>query len=60
MEFSFIYRQGNKSAHLLAKHAVCIDFSVLVEENSYFLRQVLFHDISVAFQPQIKNSVFPL
>ena len=39
-------RQGNKPAHLLAKHAISIvDFMAWMEENPCFLEQALHHDV---------------
>ena len=53
VEFSHIYRQGNRPAHLLAKHGYGIaDLSVWVEESPYFLEQTLLHDVNVAFHSQ--------
>lgn len=50
VEFSHICRNGNKPAHVLAKHAKGIaDFSVWVEENTCFIEQALLHDIHVNF-----------
>ena len=50
VDFSHIRRQGNRPAHLLAKHALDItNFSVWVEENPYFIEQALNHDVLVAF-----------
>ena len=44
--FSHVYRNGNKPAHMLAKHAICIgDFVVWMDENPYFLEQALHHDV---------------
>ena len=38
MLFSHVCRNGNKPAHMLAKHAICIgDFVVWMEDNPYFL-----------------------
>ena len=35
--FSHVCRQGNRPAHILAKHAISIvDFMVWMEENSWF------------------------
>ena len=53
VEFSRICRQGNRPAHLLAKQACGIaDLSIWIEENSYFLEQVLLYDVNVAFHSQ--------
>lgn len=53
VEFSHICRQGNRPAHLLAKHACgIVDLSVWIEKNPYFLEQTLLHDINVAFHSQ--------
>ena len=50
VDFSHVRRQGNRLAHLLAKHALDIaNFSVWVEENPYFIEQALNHDVLVAF-----------
>ena len=44
--FSHVCRQGNRPAHILAKHAISIvDFMVWMEENPCFLEQALYHDI---------------
>ena len=44
--FSHVCRQGNKPAHLLAKHAISIvDFVVWMEKNPYFLEQALHQDV---------------
>ena len=46
VEFSHVRRQGNKPAHLLAKHAQSIvDFTTWIEENPYFIEQALIHDV---------------
>ena len=46
VSYSHMRRQGNRSAHLLAKHAKSIvAFSTLMEENPCFLEQALFHDV---------------
>ena len=38
VEFSHTHRQGNRSAHLLAKHAIgIVDFHAWMEENPYFI-----------------------
>ena len=47
VEFSHIRRQGNRSVHLLAKHAISIvDFIAWMEENPYFIELALHHDVS--------------
>ena len=44
--FSNVCRNGNKPAHILAKHAICIgDFMVWMEDNPCFLEQALHHDV---------------
>ena len=44
--FSHVRRQGNKPAHLLAKHVKgIVDFSTWLEENPCFLEQTLLHDV---------------
>ena len=46
VSYSHMRRQGNRSAHLLAKHAKgIVAFSTLMEENPCFLEQALHHDI---------------
>ena len=48
VDISHVGRQGNRPAHLLAKHALgIVDFSVWIEETPYFFEQALFHDINV-------------
>ena len=48
--FSYVCRQGNRHAHILAKHAISIvDFKVWIEENPYFLEQALHHDVTFSF-----------
>ena len=50
VDICHVCRQDNRPAHLLAKHALDIaDFFVWIEENSYFIKQGLLHDILVAF-----------
>ncbi|XP_075650221.1 uncharacterized protein LOC142620796 [Castanea sativa] len=50
VKFSHIGRQGNRPAHLLAKHAYGIaDFSVWIEEDHCFLEEALLHNVFVAF-----------
>ena len=47
IDFSHIRRQGNRPAHLLAKHASTLDdYMTWMEENPYFLEQALLHDVS--------------
>ena len=44
--FSHVRRQGNKPAHLLAKHARgIVDFTAWIQENPCFLEQALIHDV---------------
>lgn len=46
VEFSHVRRQGNRLAHILAKHALGInDFFVWIEESPCFLEQVLLNDV---------------
>ena len=53
MELSLVCRHGNRSAHLLAKHALGIaNFSAWIEENPYFIEQALLYDVYVTFQQQ--------
>ena len=48
--FSHVYRNGNRPAHILAKHAISIvDFKVWMEENPYFLEQALHRDVTFSF-----------
>ena len=48
--FNHVGRQGNRPAHLLAKHAYGIDdFSVWIEETPCFIEQALLHDVTIAF-----------
>ena len=50
IEFSHVRGQGNKLAHLLAKHVFKIaDFSAWIEENPYFIEQALIHDVTNSF-----------
>ena len=47
IEFLHIRRQGNRSAYLLAKHAISIvDFIGWMEENPYFIELTLHHDVA--------------
>ena len=49
VKFSHVRRQGNRLAHLLAKHAQSIsDFSSWIEENPCFIEQALIHNV-IAF-----------
>lgn len=51
VEFNHVGRQGNRPAHLLAKHACGIEyFSVWIEETPCFIEQALLHDVSLAFK----------
>ena len=51
VDFSHVGCRGNKPAYLLARHALDIaNFSVWVEEVSYFLEQALVQDVIVTFQ----------
>lgn len=46
VDFSHVCWQGNRPAHLLAKHALCTnDFSVWIEEIPCFLEQALLQDV---------------
>ena len=48
--FPHVCRQGNRPAHILAKHAISIvDFKVWMEENPYFLEQALHRDVTFSF-----------
>ena len=50
VEFSHVRRQGNRPAHLLAKHASDVaDFTAWIEENPCFLEQALIHDVLSSF-----------
>ena len=47
--FSHVRRQGNKPAHLLAKHARgIVDFIAWIQETPCFLEQALIHDVTVS------------
>ena len=47
VDFSHIRRQGNRPAHLLAKHALSIvDYIAWMEETPCFLVKALNHDVS--------------
>ena len=47
VEFSHVKRQGNRPAHVLAKHALGItDFIAWIEETPCFLEQALIHDVT--------------
>ena len=61
VDFSHIRRQGNKPAHLLAKHAKCIvDYVAWIEETPCFLMQALTHDVSISIWVIIKlQSSYP-
>ena len=46
MLFYHVYKNGNKSSYLLAKHVISIvDFVVWMEENPCFLEQDLHYDV---------------
>ena len=50
IEFSHVRRQGNKAAHLLAKHAIGVsDFIAWIEETPCFIEQALIHDLTNLF-----------
>ena len=50
VDFSHVGRNGNRLAHLLARHALGIaDLSVWVEEIHCFLEQALNQDVVVIF-----------
>ncbi|XP_050263199.1 uncharacterized protein LOC126707515 [Quercus robur] len=50
VDFAHVGRNGNKPAHLLARHALGIaDLSVWVEETPCFLEQALKQDVFVNF-----------
>ena len=47
VEFSHIKRQGNRSAHVFAKHALgIVDFIAWNEETPCFLEQALIRDVT--------------
>ena len=46
VEFSHVKKQGNRSTHVLAKHALGItNFIAWIEETPCFLEQALIHDV---------------
>ena len=48
VDFSHIRRQGNKPAHLLAKHTKgIVDFVAWLEKTPCFLMQALTHDVPI-------------
>ena len=48
--FSHACKNGNKPAHLLAKHVISIvDFVVWMEENHCFLEQALHHNVMYSY-----------
>uniref|UniRef100_A0A7N2ME92 RNase H type-1 domain-containing protein n=1 Tax=Quercus lobata TaxID=97700 RepID=A0A7N2ME92_QUELO len=50
IDFSHVKRQGNRLAHLLAKHALGIaDYLTWMEETPCFLEQALLHDVHFDF-----------
>ena len=47
VEFSHIWREGNRPAHLLAKYAKGIDdYCTWIEESPGFLKHALIHDVA--------------
>ena len=47
VQFSHVKTQGNRPAHMLAKHAFGIaDFIAWIEETPCFLEQALIHDVT--------------
>ena len=53
VELSHVCLQSNRPAYLLAKHAIGIaDFPVWINENPFFIEQVLLHNVIVASQFQ--------
>ena len=47
VEFSHVRRQGNRAAHLLAKHVFGIfDFIAWIEETPCILEQALIHNVT--------------
>lgn len=47
IEFSHVKRQGDRPAHLLAKHALgIVDYLAWIEKNPCFIEQALIHDVS--------------
>ena len=50
VDFAHVGRNGNRPAHLLARHALGIaNFSVWIEKSPYFLEQALNQDVFVNF-----------